>query len=104
MANIKSIEIYWRGEPKRLLQHVRGLTYSTETVPNPSKVVIIFEELQIPYTGKYVELEGLKKEPFMSINPNGRVPGKVPPLCRPHWHHRLANSPVLQPPMIPTPV
>jgi len=45
-------------------------------VPNPSKVLIILEELGLPYQSEWVELENLKKEPFISVNPNGRVPGK----------------------------
>jgi glutathione S-transferase len=44
-------------------------------VPNPSKVLIIMEELGLPYESIYVELEDLKKEPFEKVNPNGRVPG-----------------------------
>lgn len=37
---------------------------------------MILEELGLPYETSWVELEDLKKEPFESINPNGRVPGK----------------------------
>lgn len=44
-------------------------------VPNPAKVLIILEELGLPYQSSWVELEDLKKEPFESVNPNGRVPG-----------------------------
>ncbi len=47
----------------------------SDTVPNPAKVVVIFEELGIPYQGKYLELPEIKSEPFISINPNGRLPG-----------------------------
>ena len=47
-----------------------------DQVPNPSKVLIILEELGLPYQSKWVEIEDLKKKPFESINPNGRVPGK----------------------------
>lgn len=46
-------------------------------VPNPAKVLIILEELGLPYQSKWVELEDLKKEPFESVNPNGRVPGII---------------------------
>lgn len=35
---------------------------------------MILEELNIPYTHKIMKLEDMKKEPFESINPNGRVP------------------------------
>ena len=44
-------------------------------VPNPAKVLIILEELGVPYQTSWVELEDLKKEPFTKVNPNGRVPG-----------------------------
>ena len=36
---------------------------------------MILEELGLPYETSWVEIEDLKKEPFESINPNGRVPG-----------------------------
>ncbi|KAJ5183127.1 Glutathione transferase [Penicillium capsulatum] len=42
--------------------------------PNPWKVVMVLEELNIPYEFKTVEFADMKKEPFESINPNGRVP------------------------------
>ncbi|OJJ99822.1 hypothetical protein ASPACDRAFT_52420 [Aspergillus aculeatus ATCC 16872] len=42
--------------------------------PNPWKVAMILEELEIPFEHKYVPFDTIKKEPFISINPNGRVP------------------------------
>jgi hypothetical protein len=45
--------------------------------PNPAKVVVILEELQIPYEAVYVELTELKEPGYESVNPNGRVPGKL---------------------------
>ena len=42
--------------------------------PNPWKVAIILEELHIPYTFKRIDFPDMKKEPYESINPNGRVP------------------------------
>lgn len=42
--------------------------------PNPWKVVMLLQELGIPYTDKYMEFPDMKKEPFESVNPNGRVP------------------------------
>lgn len=44
-----------------------------DIVPNPAKVVVILEELGLPYTGKYLELAELKSEPYVSINPNCRL-------------------------------
>lgn len=37
-------------------------------------MAIILEELSLPYKIEEVPAEGLKKEPFTTINPNGRVP------------------------------
>ena len=48
--------------------------YSHATGPNPWKVVIFFEELGIPYETEYVDFANIKSEPFISVNPNGRVP------------------------------
>ncbi|KAL2844962.1 putative glutathione S-transferase [Aspergillus pseudodeflectus] len=42
--------------------------------PNPWKVFMVLEELKLPYEKKLVDLGDLKKEPYESINPNGRVP------------------------------
>lgn len=42
--------------------------------PNPWKVAMILEELNVPFTHKMVEPPDMKKEPYESINPNGRVP------------------------------
>ena len=38
------------------------------------KVVIILEELKLPYESEYVDFSKIKQEPYISINPNGRVP------------------------------
>ncbi|KAJ5191378.1 Glutathione S-transferase-like protein OpS6 [Penicillium cinerascens] len=48
--------------------------YGHATGPNPWKVVMVLEELNIPYENKIVDFPDMKKEPFESINPNGRVP------------------------------
>lgn len=42
--------------------------------PNPWKVAMILEELNVPYKHNFIDLADLKKEPYDSINPNGRVP------------------------------
>ncbi|TFB00205.1 Glutathione S-transferase 2 [Trichoderma ghanense] len=55
--SLKPIKLYWRNH-----------------VPNPSKVLIILEELNLPYETSWVELDGLKKKPYTDVNPNGRVP------------------------------
>ncbi|RHZ69915.1 hypothetical protein CDV55_107948 [Aspergillus turcosus] len=53
-------------KPIILWGHVMG--------PNPLKVVFILEHLGIPYEHKFVPLDEIKKEPFVNINPNGRLP------------------------------
>ncbi|CAI4210949.1 unnamed protein product [Parascedosporium putredinis] len=40
----------------------------------PWKCALIMEELGIPYETKFVAFEDVKKEPFISLNPNGRLP------------------------------
>lgn len=43
--------------------------------PNPVKVAIILEELELPYECKSINMETeLKAEPFITLNPNGRLP------------------------------
>ncbi|KAI0429418.1 thioredoxin-like protein [Xylaria sp. FL1042] len=42
--------------------------------PNPLKVRMVLEELGVPYDFKVLEFADFKQEPFISINPNGRVP------------------------------
>lgn len=48
--------------------------YSHASGPNPWKVAIILEELGLPYETELVDMAVMKEEPFVSINPNGRVP------------------------------
>ncbi|KAK7701740.1 hypothetical protein SLS64_010188 [Diaporthe eres] len=45
--------------------------------PNPFKVLITLEELGIPY--HKVEVEDVKSEAFLKLNPNGRTPVIVDP-------------------------
>ncbi|KAF2731140.1 glutathione transferase [Polyplosphaeria fusca] len=42
--------------------------------PNAWKVAMVLEELNVPYEFKMIEFPDMKKEPYVSINPNGRVP------------------------------
>lgn len=51
------------------------LTIRPAPGPNPWKVVVILEELQVPYEIKSIRFENIKKKPFTDLNPNGRVPG-----------------------------
>ncbi|KAJ3542974.1 hypothetical protein NM208_g3816 [Fusarium decemcellulare] len=45
--------------------------------PNPFKVLITLEELQVPY--KKIDVENPKSESFVEINPNGRTPAITDP-------------------------
>ncbi|KAI9710324.1 MAG: glutathione S- transferase, nitrogen catabolite repression regulator [Bogoriella megaspora] len=53
-------------KPITLWSHASG--------PNPWRVAIILQELGIPYENKFIDFGELKKEPYISLNPNGRVP------------------------------
>ncbi|KAL1626094.1 Transcriptional regulator ure2 [Diplodia seriata] len=54
--------------------------YSHGITPNPIKVAIILEELELPYECKIIDMKTeLKAEPFISVNPNGRLPALEDP-------------------------
>ncbi|KAF4210351.1 hypothetical protein CNMCM5878_004514 [Aspergillus fumigatiaffinis] len=48
--------------------------YSHPYGPNPWKVAIILEELGLPYETRFVNFTDVKKEPYIKLNPNGRLP------------------------------
>lgn len=41
---------------------------------SPWKVAVILDELSVPYKHEFQEMSAIKQEPFISVNPNGRVP------------------------------
>ncbi|KAJ4182271.1 hypothetical protein NW759_017147, partial [Fusarium solani] len=45
--------------------------------PNPYKVIIVLEELGIPYNK--IVVENPKEDWFLALNPNGRVPAIIDP-------------------------
>ena len=47
--------------------------------PNPPKVAIILEELELPHEKIPLDLEGVKKPDYLAINPNGRMPALQDP-------------------------
>lgn len=56
------------------------LLYVHGPSPNPVKVAILLEELELPYDTKTLDFATeLKAEPYISINPNGRVPALEDP-------------------------
>lgn len=50
------------------------ILYSHATGPNPWKVAVILQELNLPYETKFLQFPEMKQEPFEKLNPNGRVP------------------------------
>lgn len=99
---------------KPLVLHGKGPT------PNPIKVAILLEELGLPFTTNKVNLTNgeHKQEPFINLNPNGRLPALEDPntgivlfevspipqfnmlkkaLIEPVWcHHRVPNRDIRQ--------
>jgi glutathione S-transferase len=50
------------------------ILYGHHAGPNPKKVVMVLQELKIPYETKLLEFPGMKQPAYEKINPNGRVP------------------------------
>lgn len=65
MASVDTTSISGK-KPIKLYTHVSG--------PNGWKVNILLRELGLPFTQEFVDFDSMKKEPFLSLNPNGRVP------------------------------
>ncbi|KAJ3497542.1 hypothetical protein NLG97_g1821 [Lecanicillium saksenae] len=53
-------------QPIKLYAHKKG--------PNPWKVALLLEELDVPYETTYLEFPEAKVEPYLSLNPNGKLP------------------------------
>ncbi|KAI1299918.1 glutathione S-transferase [Xylaria venustula] len=47
--------------------------------PNPPKVIIVLEELGLPYEAAPIAFADVKKPEFLAINPNGRMPAIYDP-------------------------
>ncbi|KAI1319494.1 glutathione S-transferase [Xylariaceae sp. FL0255] len=47
--------------------------------PNPWKVILVLAELEIPYEHVWVDYSEIKEEPYISLNPNGRLPAMIDP-------------------------
>lgn len=45
--------------------------------PNPWKVIFVLEELELPYTITWIPYKDIKSEPYISLNPNGRLPAMI---------------------------
>jgi glutathione S-transferase len=48
--------------------------YSHHAGPNPKKVIMVLEELKVPYEVKLLEFPEMKQAAYEKINPNGLVP------------------------------
>ena len=61
--------------PNGQLNSAQPITmYGHKRAPNPWKITLILEELDVPYSTKYLEFPDTKVEPFISLNPNGKLP------------------------------
>ncbi|KAI1815064.1 glutathione S-transferase [Poronia punctata] len=47
--------------------------------PNPWKVALVLSELKVPYRTEWLDYDETKEQPFLSLNPNGRLPAIVDP-------------------------
>lgn len=47
--------------------------------PNPKKVAIILEELNLPFEREYIDFANVKTPDYEAINPNGRLPAITDP-------------------------
>lgn len=55
------------------------LVHSTPGGANPMKVLIILEELNLPYTIEVTSFANIKNPAFIALNPNGRAPALTDP-------------------------
>ncbi|KAF6843410.1 URE2 protein [Colletotrichum musicola] len=55
------------------------VVYGNHLGPNPVKVKMILEELELPYETVVIDMAVVKQEPYTSINPNGRLPAITDP-------------------------
>ena len=55
------------------------LLHSHKLGPNPWKVAIVLEELELPYTTKFWETPDMKMPEYLAISVNGRVPALQDP-------------------------
>ncbi|EEY18290.1 glutathione S-transferase II [Verticillium alfalfae VaMs.102] len=61
------------------MSSLKPITLYGHAGPNPWKVVMILEELGVPYETENVDFSAVKQEPYTLLNPNGRVPTVVDP-------------------------
>ncbi|KAL7266688.1 hypothetical protein RUND412_010758 [Rhizina undulata] len=68
----KKVYVKTHNKPFTLFSHPGG--------PNPWKVAIILEQLGLEYHSEYLTFGvggDVKQEPYITINPNGRVPALI---------------------------
>ena len=49
------------------------------TGPNPWKPILVLAELDIPYEIVWIKYAEAKREPYLTLNPNGRLPAMLDP-------------------------
>ncbi len=74
---MKPIKIFWKGWCSILTIDCWNHYALIGQVPNPAKVLVILEELGLPYQSELVNSEDVKTRRFLDINPNGRLPGML---------------------------
>jgi glutathione S-transferase len=55
------------------------ILYGGALGPNPAKVAIVLEELEVPWEAVYIPYSEIKDESYTKINPNGRLPALIDP-------------------------
>ncbi|CAD6439199.1 ad6ef050-bfee-494f-9b28-b81c04c1395a [Sclerotinia trifoliorum] len=84
------MELYTDGTPAAI-KNAPGLHLITENTPNGKKVQIMLEELKdvynIQWTTSLIDLETdeQKKDWFLRLNPNGRIPVLIDNTCSPSF-------------------
>ena len=60
--------------PDKMSSQIQPIELFGETGPNPLKVAMILEELDVPYEINPFPISDVKKPEYLAINPNGRLP------------------------------
>ena len=55
------------------------LLYGHRKLVNPVKIAIILRTLDVPFEWRILDFPDMKQQPYLDLNPNGRVPTVVDP-------------------------
>ncbi|KAI8934954.1 hypothetical protein NX059_008620 [Plenodomus lindquistii] len=61
------------------MSSIKPLKLYGKAGPNPPKIIMMVEELGLPYEVQPLGFPDLKKPEFLAVNPNGRMPALVDP-------------------------